>query len=59
MTGDENMINAYKENKDIYALVASMVYHNKYEDNLEHFPDGSTNLEGKARRSKTKSLVLG
>ena len=59
MTEDENMIQAYKDNKDIYALVASMVYHNNYEDNLEHYPDGSINIEGKDRRNKTKSLVLG
>lgn len=59
MTEDENMIQAYRDNKDIYALVASMVYHNNYEDNLEHYPDGSINIEGRDRRSKTKSLVLG
>lgn len=32
---DENMINAYKHGKDLYATIASGVFHNKYEDNLE------------------------
>lgn len=29
------MINAYKNGKDLYATIASGVYHNRYEDNLE------------------------
>lgn len=33
---DENMINAYKHGKDLYATIAAGVYHNKYEDNLEY-----------------------
>lgn len=56
---DETMINSYKQNKDLYAIIASNVYHNKYEDNLEHNPDGSINVEGKKRRSSCKSLLLG
>ena len=56
---DENMINAYKEGKDLYATIASKVYHNKYEDNLEHYPDGSIYEEGKKRRSSVKGLLLG
>lgn len=59
ISNDKNMLEAYKNNKDIYAIVASLVYHNKYEDNLEHYPDGTTNVDGKKRRSNCKSIVLG
>lgn len=53
------MINAYKHGKDLYATIASGVYHNRYEDNLEFNPDGSPNPEGAKRRSSVKSLLLG
>ena len=53
------MINAYKNGKDLYATIATGVYHNKYEDNLECYPDGTLNPEGKKRRSNCKSLLLG
>ena len=56
---DDNMINAYKSGKDLYATIAMGVYHNKYEDNLECYPDGTLNPEGKKRRSNCKSLLLG
>lgn len=53
------MINSYREGKDLYAMIASKVYHNKYEDNKEFYPDGSMNIEGKHRRQSCKSLLLG
>lgn len=53
------MINSYKQNKDLYADIASRIYHNKYEDNREFFPDGTINPEGKKRRTSVKSLLLG
>lgn len=56
---DENMINAYMQGKDLYTMIASKVYHNKYEDNLEHYPDGTIFNEGKKRRASVKSLLLG
>lgn len=56
---DDNMINAYKEGKDLYATIASGVYNNTYWDNMEHFEDGTPNPEGKKRRSACKSLLLG
>lgn len=58
-SGDEHMINAYKEGKDLYATIASRVYHNNYEDNLEFRSDGSMNPDGKKRRSSCKTLLLG
>ena len=56
---DRNMINSYIQGKDLYAVIASSVYHNKYEENLEHNPDGSLNPEGKKRRSNCKAILLG
>jgi DNA polymerase I-like protein with 3'-5' exonuclease and polymerase domains len=59
MCGDEKMINAYKEGKDLYAEIASLAFNTPYEECLEFRPDGTTNPEGKARRSSAKSILLG
>ena len=57
---DEYMIGAYKNNKDLYATIASRVYHNNYEDNLEFNPTtGIRSEEGATRRASCKSLLLG
>lgn len=57
---DENMINAYKQGKDLYAVIASKIYHNNYEDNLEFNPiTNQIQPDGKKRRSSVKSLLLG
>ena len=56
---DENMINAYKHGKDLYATIAMGVYHNNYQDNLEFNPDGTPNPDGSKRRGNCKSLLLG
>lgn len=59
-SGDENMINAYKEGKDLYATIASKVYKNNYEDNLEFNPiTNKIQPDGKKRRTSVKSLLLG
>ena len=74
-SGDEEMINAYKQNKDLYALMAAKVYKKQYEDCLEYYPEGTkiiidgkeiickkkehVNKEGKARRSSVKAITLG
>lgn len=75
MTQDQGMIRAYKEGKDLYSVVASNMYDNAYEDNLEFFPEGTEiefegnkiicgnkthlNKEGKARRQSAKSVLIG
>lgn len=59
MSQDENMIEAYKNNRDIYAWVASMIYKMPYEECKEFRPDGTLNDEGKKRRNHTKAIVLG
>lgn len=56
---DDNMINAYKDNRDLYATIAAGVYKNDYWDNMEHHQDGTPNPAGKKRRSNCKSLLLG
>lgn len=56
---DQGMINAYKQEKDLYAIIAQSAFHNNYEDNLEHYKDGTLNPEGKKRRSVAKTILLG
>lgn len=60
LSGDQNMIEAYREGKDLYAVIASKCFHNDYADNLEFRPDtGVLQPEGKARRAKAKTVLLG
>ena len=56
---DDVMLNAYRNGRDLYATIASQIYHNNYEDNLEHYPNGTLNVEGKKRRSNCKAILLG
>lgn len=64
-----------KPGQDLYSLIASKAYNNKYEDNLEFYPEGTkiifdgkevicgkgefTNKPGKVRRQDSKSLLIG
>lgn len=59
LSGDESMITAYKEGKDLYAIMGSQVYQLPYEDCREFYPDGTVNAEGKHRRTTMKSVLLG
>ena len=59
MCQDEKMINAYKEGKDLYAEIAALSFNTTYENCLEFRKDGTTNPEGKNRRSQAKSILLG
>lgn len=72
--GDPAMRAAYLEGKDLYCVIAANIYNNKYEDNLEHYPEGTEleldgkkiicghkthlNKEGKERRSVAKMVLL-
>lgn len=74
LSGDPNMRQAYLEGKDLYCVIAANIYNNKYEDNLEHYPEGTVleldgqqtvcgykthlNKEGKERRSVAKMVLL-
>lgn len=55
---DPKLIEAFNSGLDVYSKIASMVFNNKYEDNLEHYPDGTTNKEGKERRAAAKKITL-
>lgn len=71
----KRMIDTYKAGKDVYVLIAQQVFHNRYEDNLEFYPEGTVievegkkivcgkdtnvNIEGKKRRSIAKMVMLG
>ena len=59
MCGDPKMIKAYQEGKDLYAEIAALSFNTTYENCLEFRSDGTTNPEGKARRSQAKSILLG
>ena len=59
MCQDPKMIQAYKEGKDLYAEIAALSFNTTYDNCLEFRPDGTTNPEGKARRSQAKSILLG
>ena len=56
---DEKLLEALSSGLDVYSKIASIAFNNKYEDNLEFYPDGTTNKEGKARRSASKAVTLG
>ena len=59
MCQDPLMIDAYKHGKDLYAEIAALSFNTTYENCLEFRPDGTTNPEGKERRSQAKSILLG
>lgn len=65
MCGDEKMLQAYKEGKDLYAQIASLAFDKPYENCLEFYLDENgkktdkTNKEGKERRTQAKSILLG
>jgi DNA polymerase I-like protein with 3'-5' exonuclease and polymerase domains len=74
LSGDPAMRQAYLEGKDLYCVIAASIYNNRYEDNLEHYPEGTVleldgkqticghkthlNKEGKERRSVAKMVLL-
>lgn len=54
------MIQAFKDNKDIYASIASVAFKVPYEKCLEFHPEtGEYQSDGKARRGEAKFIVLG
>ena len=59
LSQDQKMIQAYRDGKDLYAEIASIVHNVPYEECREVRPDGTKNPDGKARRSEAKAIVLG
>ena len=60
LANDEAMLNAYIEGKDLYAVIGSKSFHVPYEECLEFNPKThELQPDGKARRSKAKTILLG
>ena len=65
LSGDESMKNAYLTGKDLYSTMAAEAFHTTYENCLEFYLDENgkktdkTNPEGKLRRTRIKSVLLG
>lgn len=55
---DKRMMRAYKDGKDVYSEVASIIYGKPYED-CTNTKDGKFNADGAERRSVAKAIVLG
>lgn len=53
------MLQAYRDDKDLYGTIASKLYNKPYEECLEFRPDGTVNPEGKDRRTSVKPILLG
>lgn len=48
LSNDSKMLEAYKTSKDLYAMIAQSAYDNKYEENLEFWPEGTEiEIDGK------------
>lgn len=60
LSQEDKMIEAFEEGKDIYAIIAQMVFGGSYEDNLEFKDKEKTviNPEGKKRRKVGKTIIL-
>ncbi len=59
MSGDEKMIKAYKEDKDLYSEMASLAFNVSYEDCLKTKSNGAFNPKGHERREQAKLIFLG
>lgn len=57
--GDSQMYETFMAGKDLYSEIASKAFNVPYEDCKEFNTDGTTNKEGKARRTQAKSILLG
>ena len=59
MCKDQNLIDTYKQNKDLYATIGSFIFHKTYWECMEHWENGDPNPEGATIRKKCKQIVLG
>lgn len=60
VSGDPEMIKAFKESRDVYASIASLAFKVPYENCLEFHPETKEyQPDGKARRSEAKTILLG
>lgn len=60
VSGDQTMVEGFKQGKDAYAMIASVSFNKPYEQCLEFHPETHEyQPDGKARRSEAKSVLLG
>lgn len=57
--GDSQMYDTFIEGKDLYSEIASKAFGVSYDECREFRQDGTTNRDGKERRSQAKSILLG
>lgn len=57
--GDSQMYDTFIQGKDLYSEIASKAFNKPYEQCREFNSDGTTNKEGKERRTQAKSILLG
>ena len=57
--GDSQMYDTFMQGKDLYSEIASKAFNKPYEECLEFNEDGTTNKQGKSRRTQAKSILLG
>ena len=57
--GDAQMLDTFLSGKDLYSEIASKAFNVPYEQCKEFNSDGTTNVEGKERRTQAKSILLG
>lgn len=59
MQGDSQMYETFMQGKDLYSEIASKAFNKPYEECKEFNEDGTTNKQGKERRTQAKSILLG
>ena len=57
--GDTQLLDTFIAGKDLYSEIAAVSFGYSYEECKEFNPDGTTNKEGKERRTHAKSILLG
>lgn len=57
--GDTQMYDTFMQGKDLYSEIASKAFNKPYEECREFNADGTTNKQGKERRTQAKSILLG
>lgn len=57
--GDSQMYDTFMQGKDLYSEIASKAFNKPYEQCKEFNSDGTTNKDGKERRTQAKSILLG
>ena len=59
LSGEDKMLNAYLEGKDLYAVISAGALKNNYEDNLEFYPEGTEiEIDGKKTECQICSNML-